>query len=102
MIDTTLPEVTEYNKIYEEEITAKVQVYIRENGSEYNLYLKTDRTTTENKDDPNRASGKIEVISVDTADRAREEALNIMKGNRYKHLVEFKIAKTSKLMDITK
>lgn len=101
LIDTTLPEVTDYNKIYEEDVTAKVQVYIREDGSEYNLYLKTDRTTTTNKDDPNRLSGKIEVISVDTADKAAEEALNVMKGNRYKHLVEFKIAKTSKLMDIT-
>ena len=102
LIDTTLPEVTDYNKIYEEDFTAKVQVYIREDGSEYNLYLKTDRTTTTNKDDPDRASGKIEVISVETADRAEEEALNVMKGNNYKHLVEFKIAKTSKLMDITK
>ena len=102
LIDTTLPEVTDYNKIYEEDVTAKVQVYIREDGSEYNLYLKTDRTTTTNKDDPDRASGKIEVISVETADRAAEEALNVMKGNNYKHLVEFKIAKTSKLMDITK
>ena len=102
LIDTTLPEVTDYNKIYEEDVTAKVQVYIREDGSEYNLYLKTDRTTTTNKDDPDRANGKIEVISVDTADRAEEEALNAMKGNNYKHLVEFKIAKTSKLMDITK
>lgn len=101
LIDTTLPEVTDYNKIYEEDVTAKVQVYIREDGSEYNLYLKTDRTTTTNKDDPNRASGKIEVISVDTADKAAEEALNVIKGNNYKHLVEFKIAKTSKLMDIT-
>ena len=101
LIDTTLPEVTDYNKIYEEDFTAKVQVYIREDGSEYNLYLKTDRTTTTNKDDPDRASGKIEVISVETADRAPEEALNVMKGNNYKHLVEFKIAKTSKLMDIT-
>lgn len=102
LIDTTLPEVTDYNKIYEEDVTAKVQVLIREDGSEYNLYLKTDRTTTTNKDDPDRASGKIEVISVDTADKAAEEALNVMKGNNYKHLVEFKIAKTSKLMDITK
>ena len=101
MIDTTLPEVVDYNKVYEEDVTAKVQVYIREDGSEYNLYLKTDRTTTTNKDDINRASGKIEVISVDTADMAPEEALNVMKGNNYKHLVEFKIAKTSKLMDIT-
>lgn len=102
LIDTTLPEVTDYNKIYEEDVTAKVQVYIREDGSEYNLYLKTDRTTTTNKDDPDRVSGKIEVISVETADKAPEEALNVMKGNNYKHLVEFKIAKTSKLMDITK
>lgn len=102
LIDTTLPEVTDYNKIYEEDVTAKVQVYIREDGSEYNLYLKTDRTTTTNKDDPDRASGKIEVISVETADKAEEEALNVMKGNNYKHLVEFKITKTSKLMDITK
>lgn len=101
LIDTTLPEVADYNKIYEEDVTAKVQVYIREDGSEYNLYLKTDRTTTTNKDDPDRASGKIEVISVETADKASEEALNVMKGNNYKHLVEFKIAKTSKLMDIT-
>lgn len=102
LIDTTLSEVTDYNKIYEEDVTAKVQVYIRENGSEYNLYLKTDRTTTTNKEDADRASGKIEVISVDTADKAAEEALNVMKGNNYKHLVEFKIARTSKVMDITK
>lgn len=101
LIDTTLPEVTDYNKIYENDVTAKVTVFIRENGSEYNLYLKTDRTTTTNKDDPDRASGKIEVISVDTADLAAEEALNVMKGNNYKHLVEFKIAKTSKTMDIS-
>jgi len=101
LIDTTLPEVTNYNKIYEDNITAKVTAYVREDGSEYNLYLKTDRTTTTNKNDSNRASGKIEVISVDTADKAPEEALNVIKGNTYKHLVEFKIAKTSKLMDIT-
>lgn len=101
LIDTTLPEVTDYNKIYEEDVTAKVTAYIRENNTEYNLYLKTDRTTTTNKNDPDRASGKIEVISVDTVENAPEEALNVMKGNNYKHLVEFKIAKTSKLMDIT-
>ena len=101
LIDTTLPEVTNYNKIYENDVTAKVTVFIREDNSTYNLYLKTDRTTTTNKNDPNRASGKIEVISVDTADMASTEALNVMKGNNYKHLVEFKIAKTSKVMDVT-
>lgn len=102
IVDTTLPEVTDYNKIYETDITARVQVLIREDNSEYNLYLKTDRSTTENKDDPNRAKGKIETISVDTADIAHEQALNVIKGNSYNHLVEFKITKTSKLMDVTK
>lgn len=102
MIDTTLPEVVDYNKIYEEEVTAKVQVYIRENDGEYNLYLKTDRTTTTNKNDPDRASGKIEVISVAKEEKAAEEANNIMKNNNYKHLVEFKISKDSKLMEIKK
>lgn len=58
MIDTTLPEVTDYNKIYEEEVTAKVTALVRETGSEYNLYLKNDRTTTTNKNDPNRAKRK--------------------------------------------
>ena len=101
LIDTTVPEVTDYNKVYESDVTAKVQVLIREDNSIYNLYLKTDRTTTENKNDPDRASGRIETISVDTVDTAREEALNVIKGNTYNHLVEFKIAKTSKLMDVT-
>lgn len=101
LIDTTLPEVIDYNKVYEDDVTAKVTVLIREDGSEYNLYLRTDRTTTTDKNDKNRAKGKIEVISVDTADKAPEEALNVIKGNSYNHLVEFKIAKTSKVMDIT-
>ena len=79
LIDTTLPEVTDYNKIYEEDVTSKVTVLIREDGSEYNLYLKTDRTTTTDKNDPDRATGKVEVISVDTADKAAEEALNSTK-----------------------
>ena len=79
LVDTTLPEVTEYNKVYEDDVTAKVTVLIREDNSQYNLYLKTDKTTTTNKNDPNRANGKIEVISVDTSDKAEEEALNIMK-----------------------
>lgn len=79
LIDTTVAEITDYNKVYENNVTAKVQVLIREDNSVYNLYLKTDRTTTEDKNDKDRASGKVETISVDTTDKAREEALNVMK-----------------------
>lgn len=101
-IDTTVPEVTDYTKIYETDITAKVMCYCRDTNYTYNLYLKTDRTTTTNKNDPDRASGNIEVISIDKQEDAYQECLNVMKGNSYKHLVEFKIAKTSKLVDVTK
>ena len=101
-IDTTIPEITHYNKVYEQDITAKVTVYVRETNEIFNWYLKTDRTVTTNKNDPNRAAGAIEVISVDTLDVAEQEALNVFKGNTYKHLVEFSMSKNSKLVDTTK
>ena len=100
-IDTTIPEITHYNKVYEQDITAKVTVYVRETNETLNWYLKTDRTVTTNKNDPNRATGAIEVISVDTLDVAEQEALNVFKGNTYKHLVEFSMSKNSKLVDTT-
>lgn len=102
LIDTTLAEVTNYNKIYEVDPVAKVEAYIRADGSIYNLYLKSDRTTTTNKDDPDRLYGRIETISTDTLENAKEETLNTIKANTYTHLVEFSIAKTSKLVDITR
>jgi len=100
LVDTTLAEVTDYNKIYEVDPVTKVECYVRENGSVYNLYLKSDRTTTTDKDDPDRLYGRIETISCDALDKALEESLNVIQANRYKHLVEFSIAKTSKLIDI--
>lgn len=100
LIDTTLAEVTGYNKIYEVDPVTKVEVYVRENGSTYNLYLRTDRTTTTDKNDVNRLEGRIETISCDTLENAKTEALNVIKANTYKHLVEFNIAKSSKLIDV--
>ena len=101
LIDTTIAEVTDYNKVYDVDPVTKVECYIREDGSVYNLYLKSDRTTTTNKDDPDRIFGRIETISCDKVENAAEQALNVIKANRYKHLVEFSIAKTSKLVDVT-
>lgn len=100
LIDTTLAEVTGYNKIYEVDPVTKVEAYVRENGSTYNLYLRTDRTTTTDKNDVNRLEGRIETISCDTLENAQEEALNVIRANTYKHLVEFNIAKSSKLIDV--
>lgn len=102
LVDTTLSEVVNYNKIYEVDPVSKVTVFCRDNNSEYNLYLKSDNTTTTNINDSLRVIGRTEVISVDEALNAANEALNIIKGNRYKHLVEFDIKKSSKLVDTTK
>lgn len=102
LVDATLAEVTGYNKIYDVDPVAKVEAYIREDESTYNLYLRTDRTTTTDKNDKNRLDGRIEVISCDTLENAKEEALNVIKANTYKHLVEFNISKKSKLIDVTK
>lgn len=100
LIDTTIAEVTQYKKIYEVDPVTKVEAYIREDESLYTLYLRADRTTTTNKNDPERIYGRIETISCDTLDRAKEEALNVIRANSYKHLVEFSIAKTSQLIDV--
>lgn len=101
-IDTTLPEIIDYKKIYEQKVTSKVECYCRDTQNVYNLYLKTDRTTTTNKDDINRADGNVETISIEKEEEAYNECLKIIRNNLYKHLVEFKIAKTSKLIDVTK
>lgn len=101
LIDTTIEEVTNYNKIYEVDPVTKVECFVRENESVYNLYLKSDRTTTTDKNDPDRIFGRIETISCDKAENAPEQALNVIQSNRYKHLVEFSVAKTSKLINIT-
>ena len=102
LIDATLPEVTNYNKIYEVDPVTKVEAYIRADSSTYCLYLTADRATTTDKDNPDRIFGRIETISCDTLENAKEEALNTIKANTYKHLVEFSIAKTSKLIDVSK
>lgn len=101
-IDVTLPEVTDYSKIYEVNPVTKVECLVRENNSIYNLYLTADRTTTEDKNNTNRIFGRIEAISAETLEDAKEKSLDIIKTNTYTHLVEFKIAKTSNLIDVTK
>lgn len=101
-IDTTLAEVTEYKKVYEIKATTTVICYCQDTKNTYALYLKNDRTTTTNKDDENRADGNIEVISITQEINAYEECLKVIKNNTYNHLVEFKISKNSKLIDVTK
>lgn len=99
-IDTNVAEIGKVLTTEEEDLITKVEAYVRSNKSKYYLYLKSDRTTTENPNDSLRIKGKTEVITADTLDNAKEEALNTIRRNRYKHLIEFKIIRRSNLIDV--
>ena len=90
LIDVKAMNITNYEEVFETDIVAKVIVYSTNNQS-YTLYLKTDRTTTTNADDPDRAFGKVEATYVENFDEAPQEALNVMKGNSYNHNISFSL-----------
>ena len=90
LIDVKAMNITNYQEVFETDVVAKVIVYSTNNQS-YTLYLKTDRTTTTNANDPDRAFGKIEATYVDNFDEAPQEALNVMKGNSYNHNISFSL-----------
>jgi len=98
-IDTTNNDVINYDKIYEVDITSKVIVICGDTGNKLEYYLLNNKTITTNKNDSNRADGVVETIYVAKEEEALDQATNIFKGNRYKHLVEFEIKKDSKLIN---
>lgn len=101
-IDLNNSEIKNLEVDIQPKLITKVEVFIRNTSQIYNLYLRNDRTTTENINDPNRLDGETEVISVDILEKAREDALNVFKGNRYDHAMNFSILKTSELIDVSK
>lgn len=61
LIDTTAQAISNYSEVFETNIISKVTVITKEEG-EYNLYLLTDRTTTTDMKNENRAKGKVETV----------------------------------------
>ena len=98
LIDTTTTDISNYTEVYETDVVAKVTVKTETNT--YNWYLKTDRTITDNANDPDRARGKIEVAYTENNEDAYQTALDIFKGNSYKHYVSFRVRRSSKLFEI--
>lgn len=89
LIDVNAQPISEYSEVFERTVIAKVVVVTKREGN-YNLYLKTDRTTTEDVNDPNRAQGKTETVYSETMEDANQKALDTFKGNAYNHNVTFK------------
>lgn len=98
-IDATLSDVSNYTEMFEKDVTAKVTV-LCEDKSEHSWYLLSDRTTTDNKDDENRADGLVETVYTAKVDDAKQTALDIFKSNRYKHMITFNLKRDTKLFDI--
>lgn len=89
LIDVNAQPISEYSEVFERSVIAKVIVVTKREGN-YNLYLKTDRTTTEDAKDPDRAIGKTETVYSETMEDANQKALDTFKGNAYNHNVTFK------------
>lgn len=100
LIDTTIPDISNYVEKFETSVTAKVVV--KTDTDVQTWYLLSDRTTTQNKSDVNRVIGKVETVYTEKSEDARQTALNEFKSNTYNHYISFKINRNSKLFDVEK
>lgn len=89
LIDVNAQPIAEYTEVFETNIVSKV-VVVTANGEKYTLYLKADRTTTEDINDKDRAAGNTETVYAENLDDARQKALDTLKANAYNHSVSFK------------
>lgn len=98
LIDTKAQSISNYMEVFQTEVTSKVIVlYSKKNGTNnagtYTLYLLSDRTTTTDGTNINRAKGKIETVYTENYEDANQEALNVMKSNSYNHNITFNLYK---------
>lgn len=100
LIDTTIPDISNYIEKSETNIIAKVVVKTDTDVQEW--YLLNDRTITQDKSNVNRAYGDIEVVYTAKSEDAKQTALDKFKGNTYSHLVTFDINRNSELFEVEK
>lgn len=94
LIDTQAQAISNYTEVFETDVVSKVTVlYSKKVGveqkGEYTLYLLSDRTTTIDMNNENRAEGKIETLYTENYEDAEQTALDTMKANLYNHNITF-------------
>ena len=87
LIDVNAQPISNYTEVFETDIVSKVVVLTDTNT--YTLYLLNDRTTTTNKNNVNRAEGRVETVYTQNYSDAQQTALDIMKANSYNHNITF-------------
>lgn len=100
LIDTTIPDISNYTEKSEANIIAKVVVKTDADVQEW--YLLNDRTITQDKSNVNRAYGEVEAVYTAKSEDAKQTALDKFKGNTYSHYISFDINKKSKLFEVDK
>lgn len=112
-IDTGLANIVNLSEIYETKALAKLTVIWNktehetvidpeteeETQTEYvvtqirHFFLRTDRTITEDMEDPERAKGSVDVIvsTADTEEEMIQEAQNKFTSNSYQHKITFDV-----------
>lgn len=94
LIDVNAQAISNYVEVFETDVVSKVTVlYDKVNDEDqkgqYTLYLLNDRTTTTDKNNTNRAEGKIETVYTLNYEDAQQLALDTMKANAYNHNITF-------------
>lgn len=87
LIDVNAQPISNYTEVFETDIVSKVIVLT--DTESYTLYLLNDRTTTTDKNNPNRAEGKIVTVYTANYEDAEQIALDQMKANSYNHNITF-------------
>ena len=87
LIDVQAQNVSNYVEVFETDVVSKVIVLT--STEKYILYLKNDRTTTTNMNDPDRADGKVVTVYTENYEDAQQTALDQMKANAYNHNITF-------------
>ena len=94
LIDVNAQAISNYVEVFETDVVSKVTVLYdfvnnEEQKGQYTLYLLNDRTTTTDKNNENRAIGKLETVYTPNYEDAQQMALDIMKSNAYNHNITF-------------
>ena len=94
LIDVNAQPISNYTEVFETDVVSKVKVLYdkvndQEQKGEYNLYLLTDRTTTTDMNNENRAEGRVETVYEENYENANQRALDEMKANSYNHNITF-------------
>lgn len=98
LIDATTDDVSNYVEVFKTDVLVKVTVKTSSNIQKW--YLRSDRSITQNKDDPERAIGREDTIYTENSEDAYQTALDAFKGNSYNHYISFYINKNSLLFNV--